>query len=99
MEVAGLVLCATPLALYVIDKYSRCIQLTADFLRYEDTIKLIRNYVTVQVEQLRMTFRCIGPGQPSLFEPEHAVDLPRRVRRVPRRHLRMTTESSIDVAI
>ncbi|KAK4222188.1 hypothetical protein QBC38DRAFT_99834 [Podospora fimiseda] len=70
MEVAGLVLGGLPIVLYAIDNYHRCLEATADYWRYESTLKLIRNHVFVQQQQLQITLRSIGLVNPTAFELE-----------------------------
>jgi hypothetical protein len=70
MEAAGLLLGALPIALYAIDNYHRCLQMTRDFWRYESTIKLIRNHIFIQQEQLHITLRSIGLTNPTQVELE-----------------------------
>ena len=70
MEVAGVVLGGLPLALYAIDNYHRCLQMGTDFWRFDSTIKLIRNHVFLQQEQLHMTLRSIGLLNPTRDELE-----------------------------
>lgn len=70
MEAIGLVLGALPLALYAIDNYHRCLLLTEDYKRAEETIKLIRRHIFVQQEQLHMTLRSIGLTNPTPLELE-----------------------------
>ena len=70
MEAAGVVLGAIPLALYALDNYHRCLELTKDYLRFEATIKLIRRHIFVQQEQLHITLRSIGLVNPTATELE-----------------------------
>ena len=71
MEVAGLVLGALPMALYAIDNYHRCLQLGKDYVRFRQTIMLIRSHIFVQQEQLRITLHAIGlPINPTRKELE-----------------------------
>ncbi len=70
MEVAGVVLGALPLVLYAMDNYQRCLETTTDYLRLKSTIKLLRNHIFVQQEQLHMTLRSIGLVNPTSLELE-----------------------------
>ena len=70
MEVAGLVLGGIPIVLYAIDNYHRCLQATADYWRYEGTLKLLRSHIFVQQQQLQITLRSIGLVEPTPFELE-----------------------------
>ncbi|KAK6834322.1 hypothetical protein PG987_009016 [Apiospora arundinis] len=65
MELAGLVLGGLPIALVAMDNYHRCLQATRDYWRYESTIKLLRNHIFLQQEQLHKTLRDIGLTDPS----------------------------------
>ncbi|KAK0736196.1 hypothetical protein B0T21DRAFT_411387 [Apiosordaria backusii] len=73
MEVAGVVLGSLPIILHAIDNYHRCVQATTDYWRYESTIKLIRNHVFVQQQQLQITLRSIGLVDPSPTELEEYI--------------------------
>lgn len=73
MEVAGVVLGALPLALYALDNYHRCLQMTKDYVRFEATIKLIRRHIFVQQEQLQITLRSIGLVDPTPLQLEEHV--------------------------
>jgi hypothetical protein len=70
MEVAGVILGGIPLVLYAIDNYHRCLQATADYWRYEGTLKLLRSHIFVQQQQLQITLRSIGLVEPTPFELE-----------------------------
>jgi len=70
MEAIGVVLGGLPLALYAIDNYHRCLQLGTDYWRFDSTIRLIRNHVFIQQEQLHMTLRSIGLVNPTRDELE-----------------------------
>ena len=65
MEIAGVVLGGLPIALYALDNYHRCLQVGKDYWRFESTIKLIRNHIFIEQQQLHATLRSIGLVNPS----------------------------------